>query len=312
MPAQRDSSVLRKEVHLGHSSISTVSISTMKVLSSVALLGLGAGLFFMLPEDSNNESPVASAAATAPVPEPTADESFCNKQAWPYVDQRCAKRVEAARGTRQVRIVTDKGHSVTTVTPLPIVEPKKPASPAPTVAQAERPMGPPATPTVNEASPPAQTVAAAPPSAPAPQNSAPKAAAAPAPSVQLTVAPANRPAATEAMARENPNPRADTRNASVPPSAASNAPMAPGFDAFAEVPAKKSKSARAAEKAEKREAKRRKAIEAYNSGVPDEVVRAVEEASANDGRRGRGIVTLGSPNGGQRIFLVPREEASGW
>src|SRR3954468_21723330 len=104
MPARRDFSILRKEVHHGHSSIGAVTF-----LSTAALLGLGAGVFFMLPDDSSNESPVAAAAANAP--EPTADESFCDKQAWPYVDQRCAKRVEAARGTRQVRIVTDKGHS---------------------------------------------------------------------------------------------------------------------------------------------------------------------------------------------------------
>lgn len=321
MAARREFSVLRKQIHHDDSSIGAV-----KFLSAAALLGLGAGLFFMLPDNSNNESPVAAAAAS--VPEPTADESFCDKQAWPYVDQRCAKRVEAARGTRQVRIVTDKGHSVTAVTPMPIVEPKaKPASPAPSVAQAERPIGPAAAPApaMNEPSPQVETVA-----------TAPKAAAMPASSVQVTVAQGNRPATTHTVARETSNPPAETRTtASINPSTASTAPMAPGFDAFAESP-KKSKSARAAEKAEKREAKRLKAIEAYNSGVPDEVgavvksapaggqygrlgrrdvpdevVRAVEEASANDGRRGRGMVTIGSPNGGQRIYMVPRE-AGGW
>ena len=342
MPAQRDLSVLRKEVH--HSSIG--SMGSVKVLSAVAVIGLATGLFFFLPEESDSEPAVASAAADVPETTATPDESFCDKQAWPYVDQRCAKRVEAARGTRQVRIVTDKGHSVTTVTPLPIVEPKpKPASPAPTVAQANRPLGPPVAPAATEPPPQTQTVATAPEPAPAPQSPAPKAAAIPASSVQVTVAPANRPAATDAMVRENPKPPAEARNVSVAPSAASTAPAAPGFDAFAEVP-KKSKSARAAEKAEmralkkaeKREAKRGKSIEEDNSGVadddvvaavksapaggrnsrtgrrevPDEVVQAVEEASANDGRRGRGVVTIGSPSGGQRTYVVPREEASGW
>src|SRR4051794_7496560 len=149
MPARRNVSILRNEVHHGDSSIGAV-----KVVSAVALLGLGASLFFVLPDTSNHESPAApasanapqdSAAANAPQNTATADESFCDKQAWPYVDQRCAKRVEAARGTRQVRIVTDKGQSATTVTPLPVVEPRpKAAPPAPTVAQAERPIGPPA------------------------------------------------------------------------------------------------------------------------------------------------------------------------
>jgi hypothetical protein len=307
MPARREFSILRKQVHHGHSSIGAVTF-----LSVAALIGLGAGVFFMLPDLSSNESPVAAATANAPQTTAAPDESFCDKQAWPYVDQRCAKRVEAARGTRQVRIVTDKGHSVTAVTPLPIVVPKT-APPAPTVAQAERPIGPAAAPVAAEPSPQAQTVAAAlqAASAPAPQNPSPKTAAAPAPAVQVTVAPANRPAATNAMGQENPNPPADARNAAIPPKAASTEPMAPGMDAFADAPSKKSKSARAAKKAEKRDAKRRKTIE--DGAVPDDVVAAVEEAAADVRvHRGRGVVTLGSPNGGQRIYLVPREQASGW
>src|SRR4051812_29541564 len=152
MAARREFPVLRKEVHHSHSASGAATF-----LSVVAVVGLGAGLFYVLPEDSKSESAVASAAANVPdAPEPTADESFCNKQAWPYVDQRCAKRVEAARGTRQVRIVTDKGHSATTVTPLPIVEPKPvPGPAAPVVAQAGRPIGPPAAPGAPQPCPPA-------------------------------------------------------------------------------------------------------------------------------------------------------------
>jgi hypothetical protein len=329
MPARRDFTVLRKEIHHGHS-----SIGALKFLSAAAVIGLGAGVFFMLPDDSSTESPVASAAANAPQTTAAPDESFCDKQAWPYVDQRCAKRIEAARGTREVRIVTDKGHSVKTVTPLPVVEPK-PAAPTPVVAQADKPIGPAAAPVAAE---PSQTVAAAPEPAPTPQTAAPKAATTPAPGVQVTVAPANRPAATEAMAREVSSPSGNT----VAPSAASNAPAAPGVDAFADAPPKKSKSARAAEKAEKRaltktekrEAKRAKPIDEDNSGVPedvvtaksapargqnsrpgrngvpDDVVAAVEEAAAEArGRRGRGVVTIRSPGGDQRIYLVPSEGA---
>jgi hypothetical protein len=342
MPERRNLSILRNEVHHGDSSIGAV-----KVVAAVALLGLGAGLFFMLPDSSGYESHIASAsnapqdgaAANAPQNTAAADETFCDKQAWPYVDQRCAKRVEAARGTRQVRIVTDKGHSVTTVTPLPVVEPKpKAAPPAPTIAQAEKPIGPPVAPAAAPTSPPADTVAAAPQAAPASQGPAPKTAATPAPSVQAAVAPPNRPDTNAAKARENPNPPADARIASVSPSAASNAPVARGVDAFGEAPPPTWKSARAAEKAERRamkkaerEAKRRSLEDndgglpedvvgtvksdrnsrANRRGVPDDVVRAVEEASAADARRGR-IVTIGSPNGGQRIYLVPREQVSGW
>jgi hypothetical protein len=321
MAARRNFSDLRNEINLS-------SPGSIKVISAVAVLGLGAGLFFFLPDNSDSEFPIASAAASAPEPASAPDESLCDKQAWPYVDQRCAKRVEAARGTRQVRIVTDKGHSVTAVTPLPIVEDKP--TPAPAVAKADRPLGPPANPAAAEPAPQPQTVASAP--QPAPQNSAPKQAAAPIPMAQVTVTPLRRPAATETTG-ETQNPSANERTAAVAPSAAVTAPPAPGFDAFASLP-RNSRAARAAEKAAKREARRearrQKAneegvpedvVEAVKSlpaggqngrrarGVPDEVARAVEEATA-DGRRGRRVI-VGSPNGGQRIYLVPREEASG-
>jgi hypothetical protein len=138
---------------------------------------------------------------------------------------------------------------------------------------------------------------------------------------------------------------------SIGPSQASAEPLAPGVEAVNEARTKKSKSARAAEQAEKREARRQKALEgrqraleeseirggrgvpedvvasvkavpgegrstrrARNAGVPDEVIAAVEEAAARDrgGRRGGQTVTIGSGNGGQRIYLVPRERISRW
>lgn len=324
MAARRNFSDLRNEINLS-------SPGSIKVISAVAVLGLGAGLFFFLPDNSDNESAVASAAASAPEPASAPDESLCDKQAWPYVDQRCAKRVEAARGTRQVRIVTDKGHSVTAVTPLPIVEDKPKPTPAPVVAQRDRPLGPPAAPATAEPAPQPQTVTSAP--QPAPQNAAPKQAAAPIPMAQVTVTTANRPASTQTVAHETSNPSTNERTAAVAPSAAVTAPPAPGFDAFASLP-RNAKAARAAEKAAKREARRearrQKAneegvpedvVEAVKSlpgngqnsrrarGVPDEVARAVEEATTD--RRGRRVISVGSPNGGQRIYLVPREEASG-
>src|SRR4051794_13602926 len=107
-------------------------LPSLTVLSAVAAVALGAGIFLALPDGEGDETPATTAAATADLPESGPDESLCDKQAWPYVDQRCAQRVEAARGTRQVRIVTDKGTSVTAVTPQPIVEAKpKPAPQAP-------------------------------------------------------------------------------------------------------------------------------------------------------------------------------------
>ena len=312
-----DPSVLRMQVHHDRSS----SIPSMSVLFAVGALALGLGVFLALPEHSDSKPQAASASAG--VPETTgstataADELLCDKQAWPYIDQRCAQRVEAARGTRQVRIVTDKGNSVTVQTPQPIVEPKpKPAPSTPVVAQTDRPIGPPAAPMAD--SPPQVEKVAATPQQPASQNPAP--------------APAS------------------TTQAAVAPAAASTAPVTAGYDAFADSP-KKSKAAekaerRAAEKAARREARRQRAPEEDNgnapedvvatvksgdgqnsrrthnaapdrarNAVPDEVLAEVERATAGElrGRRSREAVTVGSSRGGgTSVYLVPSEQAGGW
>ena len=300
-----DPSVLRMQVHHDRSS----SIPSMPVLFAVGALALGLGVFLALPEHSDLEPQAASASAG--VPETTgstataADELLCDKQAWPYIDQRCAQRVEAARGTRQVRIVTDKGNSVTVQTPQPIVEPKpKPAPSTPVVAQTDRPIGPPAAPMANSP-----------------------------PQVEKVAATPQQPCFRKIL-RQHAGFR--PRNAaSVAPAAASTAPVTAGYDAFADSP-KKSKAAekaerRAAEKAARREAKRQRAPEEDNgnapedvvatvksgdgqnsrrthnaapdrarNAVPDEVLAEVERATAGElrGRRSREAVTVGSSRGG--------------
>lgn len=343
MSQRRDFSVLEKQVHQGGS-----YLPSMTVIFAISAIAIGAGVILALPDDPGSKPQAASATANAPETTGSTttevDESLCDKQAWPYIDQRCAQRVEAARGTRQVRIVTDKGNSVTVRSPEPIVEPKpKPAPQAPVVAGAEKPIGPPAAP-VAESPPQAEKIAAAPQQqvAPTPQTPAPRSA----PTAQAAVTPANPPAASEPTARGPSDPSANVRNAPVAPAAASTAPTTAGVDAFAEVPSKKSKSARAAEKAAKREAKRQKAIEEENgdvpgeaaatvkaaptdgqnsrrtrnavpdrarSAVPDEVVEAVEQAAASEarGRRGRQVV-IGSPRGGGRVYVVPSDAIGGW
>jgi hypothetical protein len=309
MSRRQDIPVLWKQVPHGPS-----YIPSMTVLFAVAALALGVGVFLALPEHPETTSPAVAAATNGPETTPAADESLCDKQAWPYIDQRCSQRVEAARGTRQVRVVTDKGNSVTVRTPEPIVEPKpKPAPQSPVVATAERPIGPPAAPVADAppkvekvvAAPEQQQVAPAPQkpapqavpeptptstiqvtavpqrSTPAPQNPTPQSSPAPAPAtVQAAVAPANPPATSDPGARGTSNTSANMRNAPVAPAAASAEPMTAGVDAFADGNAKKSRSARAAEKAARREAKRQKAIEENNGGVPEEVVATVKAAPA--------------------------------
>ncbi|MEA2984370.1 MAG: hypothetical protein QOD94_624 [Alphaproteobacteria bacterium] len=338
MSKRRDFSVLEKQVHQDRS-----YFPSMTVLFAVSAIALGAGVMLALPEDTESKSPAAPVAAS--VPETTgstaADESFCDKQAWPYVDQRCAQRIEAARGTRQVRIVTDKGNSVTVRTPEPIVEPKPtPASQPPVVARVEKPIGPPAAPV---AAPPPQVekVVATPQqqAAPAPQNPAPQAApastvqvtavpqrSAPAPqnpppqsspppapaTVQASVTPANPPVASDDGGRDTSNPSANIRNAAVAPAAASTAPVAAGVDAFADAKAKKTKSARAAEKAAKREAKRQKAIEEDNGDVAEDVVATVKAAPADgqNSRRTRNAVSDRARGGVPEEVLQAVEQAT--
>lgn len=361
MPKQREFSALRNQAHHYGSTVSPT------VWGAVAILSIGAVVLIALPEGSaqSDNPPISNAAASAPAVQGAPDDTACDQQTWPYIDQRCAQRVEAARGSRQVRIVTDKGTSVNVMTPVPKLEAKpKPAPAAPVVAQADRPIGPPVvSPQAAEPAPQTAKVAVAPqPSAPAPKNSAPQIAAAPqvsaappapapAPKVESAAAPASAPpAATNAMAMERPD-QPNTRvsvvgsSVSVQPPQASAAPVAPGVNALAETRTKKFKSAREAERAAKREARRearrQRALEdeirsarvpdetvgtvrampgdrrgrmaeerstrRSRNAVPDEVIAAVEEATRGRGGRRGQIVTVETPHGGERFFVVPRE-----
>lgn len=320
MTAQRDITGQRKDVHQSLSYGGPI-----KIVSAVALLALGTAVIFALPDGSDNRTDkpqIPSTTAQAPDSAAAPDESLCDKQAWPYVDQRCVQRVEAARGMRQVRIVTDKGHSVTAMTPEPIVEPKQTPAPRPAVAQTDKPMGPPAAPMAAASAPQTATaaapkVAATPPApkettAAAPQSApAPKVAAAPAPNPPAAEMPPD-PASTASTGRRETQKRvadrgpADVVPSIVSPAAASATQPAAGMDAFAETPKKSAREERAEkraiekaerEKAEKREAKRRKQIEVEggNSGGPEEVVTAVKSTPA------------GSRNGGNARRGVPDE-----
>ena len=322
------------------------SFPSMTVLFAVSAIALGAGVILALPDDADTNPPATSASApTASAPESTgsttasADESLCDKQSWPYIDQRCAQRVEAARGTRQVRIVTDKGNSVTVRSPEPIVEAKpKPTPQAPVGARVEKPLGPPAAPVAGSPPQIEKVVAGPQRSAPAPQNAAPQTVPPSASTVQTAAAPANPPVTSDFRARGTFDPSANMGNAPVAPAAASTAPAAAGVDAFADANFRKSKSARAEEKAARREARRQKAIAEGNGdmpeelvgqnsrrarhamsdrgrgGVPEEVLQAIEQAAASEsrGRRGRQIVTIGSTRNGNRVYLVPGNEIGGW
>ena len=348
MPTQKPFSTRLSAIHQYRS-----WLPSLPILSAITIIMVGGGVLLALPDGRTEPATTASAETTASSGSQAApDVSLCEKQAWPYIDQRCAERVEKARGTRQVRIVTDKGNSVTVMTAQPTVEAKpksaspiveakpKPAPQVTTAANTDRQIGPqvvaPTAPghvpqTEKVAAPsqpsplpaPAEKVAVvAPQSQPTlvPQTPAPQAAPVPAPPVQVAAAPASESAPAPAQ-----------------PQNASLLPTAQGVDAFDEYRPRKSRNEQRRElreerreaREERREARRearRQMIEqsradevAINgrgmreqarrgrNAVPDEVIAAVEQATAREVGRSRQVVTMGSS--GERIYLVPR---NGW
>lgn len=309
------------------------------VLGACALLALGAGLFFILP-DSEETARADAPAAAAPVAA-SADESLCDKQTWPYIDQRCAARVEAARGARKVRIVTDKGHSVNTVTPMPVVEqkpaPQPPPQPKPTVATAAPRIGPAVIPAPENPPAEQQNASAAKPSEPQTTGSAPpgskamasavppEAASKEAPSSGVDAIDDSRPksrseraekraqdkAKREAQKREAKRMRQIERDTgSVPQEVVDSVKAVAGDQRGAERPRSRRVrdgapeetvgSAKAAA-TDKGAAERPRGKNARKSGVPDDVIQAVEAAAARE--RGR-AVTVESPTE-RRVYVVP-------
>lgn len=122
---------------------------TPKVAAALAVAVLGAGVIVSIG------STTSSSAISPAQQKSAAIESVCEKQAWPYVDHRCSDSAAAReRGTRQVRVVNDRGEMATMTMPLPIVEQKRP-TPTQTVAKADPPIGPvvvPAAPAPEQAS----------------------------------------------------------------------------------------------------------------------------------------------------------------
>jgi hypothetical protein len=305
MSKQRDNSPSGNELHQRFSNAPWGAFAI-----AGAILVVGGAFVLSLPGESQNPAPAAvtpaKANTEASASTDAASDTLCERQTWPYIDQRCAQRVNTARDTRKVRIVTDKGDSVTAVTPVPIVEPKdkpKPA-PQPTVAHNDtRTVGPTAAPGAPADEAPQEQTAAAPrqPQPPAPpQDNARQAAPAPVPVVATATPapqPAAPPAATNAMAQDNSKPANNTKTASVAPTAASAEPMSPGVDAMDNPPPKKSKAERAAEKTAEKKAKRESKREAKrrlkndNDDADEEIAATrpapLEERGARDERRAR-------------------------
>src|SRR5688572_15824700 len=84
MSKRRDLSAPGKQVRPDGSYL----IPSLTVLFAVSAIALGVGVMRTLPDDADPKSQAASAPTS--LPETTgsaaADESLCEKQAWPYVD----------------------------------------------------------------------------------------------------------------------------------------------------------------------------------------------------------------------------------
>jgi nicotinate-nucleotide--dimethylbenzimidazole phosphoribosyltransferase len=235
------------------------------VIATLLVAGLFAGVIISLPEANAPSAPAKVAAAPNPLAEASAASNDCEKQAWPYIDQRCAapEAKEAEQSTRQVRVVsTDRNAAPLIVTAAPASQPQRavpPVPPRPAVAQVQPP----------------QPVAVPTAAGPANQNDvvpiAASAQLAPEPPAQLqnvALAPAAQPAAQPATA------------ALIPEAAAAEAP------AVAAPP-------KATAKFVKKPAKQERRVQTANQRspaniVPPGVVDAVRSASARDAGREQG------------------------
>jgi hypothetical protein len=262
----------------------------------VAAIGIGAGVIATLPEQTTHASSLSSSTLSAssvvlPSEEKpiaaegtVAADADCEKQAWPYINQRCADSAAYQRGTRQVRVVTDRGATMTVTTPIPIVEPKPPAPPRVAVARTEERIGPeviPAPPEQAQEASLQQAVAQSQPPKPAEPapHPVPQQQAATAPKPQAPAARPPLPATATQVAAGVPGP-GDARDISTL-AEATEIPMSKKAKAAA-----KAREKREAARAQ-REARRRNAPAPQDTAVPAEVVAAVEASTRGERARGR-------------------------
>jgi hypothetical protein len=271
-------------------------LTPLSAVGVAIIAGIGATWMLSSPDApaSSNTSPGVVTAAEASVNETAAaaQASGCEKQAWPYIDKRCADAAATGpdQGTRQVRVVsTDRGTSSTIVTPVASLPPKPLPQPQP-----------------------AQTAANA--SVQQPQVAQPT----PAPAAPQTVAAVAQPAfvANAVAVQDAPTTAALGETVSAPPAA---------------TPAQKAATPpklKAAAKAADKRAKASKFRDGNPQAVPADVIEAIDTAETvrtmrteTYGDRGRRVVvsekyvsgdeetvSVTSPRRPQRVFLVPRED----
>jgi hypothetical protein len=97
--------------HLGQASL--------KLAGAAIIAAAGAGLIVGLPAFSSNSASDASvrASAQAVAGATRVDAATCDRQSWPYLDQRCLDPAANGKDLRQVRVISlDRGAPTTIVT----------------------------------------------------------------------------------------------------------------------------------------------------------------------------------------------------
>jgi hypothetical protein len=291
---------------------------------------LVAGMIVLLPDGSTSAPSTATTSAAVPtsVAAPAPEESLtsfevaCEKQAWPYIDQRCAESAAkaASQATRQVRVVsTDRGTSstiVTAIAPAPAKPPADISQLRDSVAKLEPPAKEPATATPPSSQAGAQVsdqnymaMAVSFQDSPA-QTAAPEQAAPIANNPETEdAAPRSKAKAKAAEKRAAKQLKARRQTVPVPATAYAQDTTAapeqtrPEQTRTSRVPTDVVQAVEAAT-----------AEDRTQSRVPADVVRAVESdirRSRTSPGYGSELVTVSSPRSrGQRVFLVPRERES--
>jgi hypothetical protein len=85
--------------------------NSLKLAGAAVFAALGAGLIVGLPAFSSNSVSDASVRATAG----TGAATDCDRQSWPYLDQRCVDPAAPAKDLRQVRVISIDRIAPTTI-----------------------------------------------------------------------------------------------------------------------------------------------------------------------------------------------------
>jgi hypothetical protein len=332
-PAKHDVPILWKRIH------PYINAGSAKIIAAAALVAIGGAVIINLPDaparssasTNSSDTPNTPAAELPAQQTSAAGDALCEKQAWPYIDQRCREAAQSREGTRSVRVVTDRGASSTAITPIPIVQPKPPA-PQPVMAKADTSLGPRVAPSVPEgqqalaaavesptpaprvepvAAPRIEPVAAKPPAAPRPESLQTTASVQP---IRPQPPESKQAVASVQPVRPQPQEQSSISAASsffTTPAAATESSPVPAEDAATRAKLKaEAKAEKLKAEAARAEQRARLARSLERRGLPPELIAAVEAAAVE--QRGGSVNIQGgavqiTPRRARNREAVPEE-----